>query len=158
MSANGQAKVTAYEQDLVRNDLPVVIPGDTVRVHNMIVERKVTQKSLKIERIAARGKDKTKGSGPQRLQVFEGTVIALNGDGIRKSVTVRKISNGVGVEKVFLLNSMRVEKIEVVRHGKVCRAKIYFLRKRVGKGIRLREVRKYTEKAAAKLAAKNAAN
>lgn len=149
MSVNGQAKVLAYEQDQLRNDLPEIIPGDTVRVHNMIVERKVTQKSLKIERIAARGKDKGK-AGTQRSQVYEGTVIALNGTGLRKSVTVRKISNGVGVEKVFLLESKRVEKVEVVRHGKVCRAKIYFLRKRVGKGIRLREVRKYTAKQSAK--------
>lgn len=142
MSVNGQAKVFAYEKEQLRTDLPVILPGDTVRVHNMIVERKIIQKSLKIERIAARGKDKTKGSA-QRSQVFEGTVIAINGSGLRRSITVRKISNGVGVEKVFLLESKRVEKVEVVRHGKVCRAKIYYLRKRVGKGIRLREVRKF---------------
>lgn len=84
--------------------------GDTVKVHYRIVEGK-----------------------SERIQIYEGLVIAINNSGIRRSVTVRKISYGVSVERIFPVNSPRVEKIEVVRHGRVRRAKLYYIRNRVGK-------------------------
>lgn len=75
----------------------------------------------------------------ERTQVFEGVVIARRGDGLREMFTVRKISHGVGVERIFPLHSPRIEKIEVTRHGKVRRAKLFFLRNRIGKKARLKE-------------------
>ena len=90
--------------------------GDTVRVHV-----------------------KVKEGSRERIQVFEGTVIAKKHGGIDESITVRRISYGVGVEKVFPLHAPAVEKIELVRKGKVRRAKLYYLRDRVGKGAKLKE-------------------
>ena len=90
--------------------------GDTVRVH------------LKV-----------KEGNRERIQVFEGTVIAKKHGGIEESFTVRRISYGVGVEKVFPVHAPSVEKIEVVRHGKVRRAKLYYLRNRVGKAAKIKE-------------------
>lgn len=90
--------------------------GDTVRVHFRIVE----------------------GKG-ERVQLMEGVVIAIKNKGISRTFTVRKVSYGVGVERVFPLHSPRVEKVEVIRHGKVRRAKLYFLRERVGKSARIKE-------------------
>ena len=77
----------------------------------------------------------------ERIQVFEGTVMRLRGGGITRSITVRRIASGVGVERTFKIHSPRIEKIEVVRHGQVRRAQLYFLRKRVGKAATLRERR-----------------
>lgn len=91
--------------------------GDTVKVYFKIVE-----------------------GTTERVQVFEGTVIAKNNGGIRKTFTVRKISYGVGVERIFPLHSPRIEKIEVVRLGRVRRAKLYYLRDRVGKAAKVREL------------------
>jgi len=91
--------------------------GDTVKVHGQIKEGEKT-----------------------RIQVFEGTVIKIQGHGSRQTFTVRKKSNGVGVEKTWPLNSPLVEKVEVVRHGKVRRAKLYYLRDRVGKAAKVKEV------------------
>ena len=104
--------------DQIRTDLPELASGDTVKVSAKVVE-----------------------GGKERIQVFEGTIMKLKGGGIAKSITVRKIASGVGVERTFMVNSPRVEKIEVVRHGRVRRAQLYFLRDRVGKAATLRERR-----------------
>jgi large subunit ribosomal protein L19 len=105
-------------QDQLRNDLPELAAGDTVRVSAKVVE-----------------------GNRERIQVFEGTVMRLRGGGITRSITVRRIASGVGVERTFKVNSPRIEKIEVVRHGQVRRAQLYFLRDRVGKAATLRERR-----------------
>ena len=97
-------------------EVPEVAVGDTVRVHV-----------------------KVKEGSRERVQVFEGTVIAKKHGGIEDTITVRRISYGVGVEKVFPLHSPIIEKFEVVRHGYVRRAKLYYLRDRVGKSAKLRE-------------------
>ncbi|MES2208822.1 MAG: 50S ribosomal protein L19 [Chloroflexota bacterium] len=102
----------------IRTDLPVLASGDTVRVFARVVE-----------------------GGKERVQVFEGTLMRLRGGGITRSITVRKLASGVGVERTFKINSPRIEKIEVVRHGQVRRAQLYFLRNRVGKAATLRERR-----------------
>jgi len=104
--------------DQLRTDLPALATGDTVRVSARVVE-----------------------GGKERVQVFEGTVLRLSGGGIARTVTVRKIASGVGVERGFKIHSPRIEKIEVVRHGEARRARLYFLRRRVGKAATLRERR-----------------
>jgi len=104
--------------DQIRSDLPELASGDTVRVAARVVE-----------------------GGKERVQVFEGTVMRLRGGGIARSITVRKIASGVGVERTFKVNSPRIEKIDVVRHGQVRRAQLYYLRDRVGKAATLRERR-----------------
>ena len=104
--------------DQLRTDLPELATGDTVRVSARVVE-----------------------GNKERVQVFEGVVMRLRGGGITRSITVRKIASGVGVERTFKINSPRIEKIEVVRHGQARRAQLYFLRKRVGKSATLRERR-----------------
>lgn len=110
--------IKAIEATQLR-ELPTFGIGDVVKVHFKIVEGKT-----------------------ERVQVYEGTVIAMNNGGIRKTVTVRKISFGVGVERVFPLHSPRVERFELVRPGRVRRSKLYYLRDRVGKAVRLVEKRK----------------
>jgi large subunit ribosomal protein L19 len=105
-------------KDQLRSDIPEIAPGDTVKVAARVVE-----------------------GNRERIQVFEGTVIRLTGGGITRSVTVRRIASGVGVERTFKVNSPRIDRIEVVRHGVARRAKLYFLRKRVGKAATLRERR-----------------
>jgi large subunit ribosomal protein L19 len=97
-------------------DLPAVEVGDTVKVHVKVRE-----------------------GARERIQVFEGTVIAKKHGGIEETFTVRRISYGVGVEKVFPLHAPSIDKIEVVRHGKVRRAKLYYLRGRVGKAAKVKE-------------------
>jgi large subunit ribosomal protein L19 len=104
------------EQKQMKKDLPEFIPGDTVRVHLKVVEG---------ER--------------ERIQVFEGVVIARANGGLKETFTVRKISGGVGVERIFPLHSPMISKIEVVRRGRVRRAKLYYLRKRAGKAARIAE-------------------
>jgi len=104
--------------DQIRTDLPELATGDTVRVSARVVE-----------------------GNKERVQVFEGVVMRLRGGGITRSITVRKIASGVGVERTFKINSPRIEKIDVVRHGQARRAQLYFLRKRVGKSATLRERR-----------------
>lgn len=79
----------------------------------------------------------------ERIQMFEGTIIKIQGEGIRRAFTVRRLSYGVGVERTFLLNSPRVENIKVVRHGKVRRARLFYLRDRVGKASKLKEKTDY---------------
>jgi large subunit ribosomal protein L19 len=102
----------------VRSDLPELASGDTVRVSAKVVE-----------------------GNRERIQVFEGTVMRLRGGGVTRSITVRALRSGVGVERTFKINSPRIDKIEVVRHGVARRAQLYFLRKRVGKAASLRERR-----------------
>lgn len=104
--------------DQIRSDLPELASGDTVRVSAKVVE-----------------------GNRERIQVFEGTVMRLRGGGITRSITVRALRSGVGVERTFKINSPRIDKIEVVRHGVARRAQLYFLRKRVGKAASLRERR-----------------
>ena len=100
----------------MKQELPEVQVGDTVRVHVKIKE-----------------------GSRERIQIFEGTVIAKKHGGITETITVRRISYGVGVEKVFPVHSPSIDKIEVVRNGAVRRAKLYYLRGRVGKGAKVKE-------------------
>lgn len=104
------------EKQYMKKELPQFRIGDTVRTHMRVVEGE-----------------------KERIQVIEGVVIARKHDGIRETFTIRKISSGIGVERIFPIHSPRVEKIEVVRSGKVRRAKLYFLRDRKGKAARLTE-------------------
>lgn len=105
--------------EVQQTDHPQLRPGDTVRVHVLIVE-----------------------GDRERVQVFNGIVIRLRGGGQNTTFTVRRIaSHGIGVERTFLLHSPRIEKIEVVRHAKVRRAQLYYMRDRKGKAARLREQR-----------------
>lgn len=108
--------IQALEQEQLRSDIPEFRPGDTVKVHAKIVE-----------------------GSRERIQVFEGIIIARQGVGVREMFTVRRISYGVGVERTFLVHSPRVEKIEVTRRGIVRRAKLYYLRNLTGKAARIRE-------------------
>lgn len=108
--------IRSIDQEQIRTDLPVFSAGDSVRVHIRIVEGK-----------------------RERVQVFEGVVLKRQGGGIRETFTVRKISFGVGVEKIFPVNSPSIEKIEVTRKGKVRRAKLNYLRNRVGKAAKVKE-------------------
>ena len=102
----------------LRTDLPELASGDTVRVSARVRE-----------------------GNRERIQVFEGTVMRLRGGGIARSITVRALRSGVGVERTFKIHSPRIDKIEVVRHGVARRAQLYFLRQRVGKSATLRERR-----------------
>ena len=106
----------SFTQKHLKAEPPVVTVGDTVRVH------------LKV-----------KEGNRERIQVFEGTVIAKKHGGIEETFTVRRISYGIGVEKVCPLHAPSIEKVEVVRHGKVRRAKLYYLRDRVGKAAKVKE-------------------
>ncbi|MFV0555547.1 MAG: 50S ribosomal protein L19 [Lactovum sp.] len=100
----------------LRTDLPNFRPGDSVKVHAKVVE-----------------------GTRERIQIFEGVVIARQGSGISETYTVRKISGGIGVERIFPLHTPRVEKIEVIRYGRVRRAKLYYLRNLQGKAARIKE-------------------
>ena len=110
--------------------LPQLSPGDTVRVHVRVKET-----SVKEER------GKAKETERERVQVFEGLVIGLRGSGTRATMTVRKISFGQGVERIFPLQARTIEKIEIVKHARVRRAKLYFIRERKGKAGRMKERR-----------------
>lgn len=106
----------SIEAEQSKKEAPEPRPGETVRVHVKVVEGE-----------------------KERTQVFEGIVIRVSGKGNRATFTVRKISYGVGVERIFPLHSPRIEKVEVISRGKVRRAKLYYLRERSGKGARLYE-------------------
>ena len=110
------AKITESQ---LRNDIPDFRAGDSVRVHARIVE-----------------------GSRERIQIFEGVVIKRRGEGISETYTVRKISNGIGVERTFPVHTPRVDKIEVTRHGRVRRAKLYYLRALHGKAARIPERRR----------------
>ena len=105
--------IDELEKPYMEKEVPDVNPGDTVRVFVRIVE-----------------------GNKERIQAFEGTIIKKHGSGINKTITVRKVFQGVGVERVFLLHSPRIDKINVVRRGDVKRAKLYYLRERSGKATR----------------------
>ncbi len=110
--------IRKIQQDYMKDDIPEFRAGDTVRVHVKVVEGQ-----------------------RERIQVYEGVVIKRRGSGVNATYTVRKISYGVGVERTFPLHSPKVEKIELVRRGKVRRSKLYYLRDRVGKAARIKERR-----------------
>ncbi len=111
--------IDLLQREQEKPEVPVLRSGDTVRVHVKVVE-----------------------GTRERIQVFEGVVIAVNGTtGLRTSFTVRRVSHGVGVERTFLVHSPRLDRIEVLRHGDVRRAKLYYLREKVGKRARIRERR-----------------
>ena len=110
-----QKAIERIEKRHLRRDGPVLKPGDTVRVHSRISE-----------------------GDKDRIQVFEGVIIRINGGSHRATFTVRKVSYGIGVERIFPLHSPRIDKVEVMRTGRVRRARLYFLRDRTGKAARLR--------------------
>lgn len=110
--------IRSLEREQLRSDLPVFNVGDTVRVFVKVVE-----------------------GSRERLQAFEGTVIARRNGSIRETFTVRRVSYGIGVERTFPLHSPRVDRIEVIRRGKVRRAKLYYLRERSGKAAKIKELR-----------------
>lgn len=111
--------IKAIEQEYIKENVEKIIVGTTVKVHVKIKE-----------------------GNRERIQIFEGIVIKRQNAGLNQTFTVRKISNGVGVERTFPVNSPKIEKIEITRYGKARRAKLYYLRDRVGKAARLREVKK----------------
>lgn len=113
-------------KDQIRSDIPTFREGDTVRVNVRVVDFKETKKGVERR---------------ERLQAFEGLVIARHNNGISSTFTVRKISDGIGVERVFPLHSPMIESIKVVRLGRVRRAKLYYLRQLSGKAARIRERR-----------------
>ena len=111
-------KLDDVESAYLRDDLPEFSPGDTVRVHVRVAE-----------------------AGRERIQVFDGLVIAKAGSGLSETFTVRKMSFGVGVERIFPSHSPVISKLEVLRKGDVRRAKLYYLRDRVGRAARIKELR-----------------
>lgn len=106
--------VSQLEAAQSKKEIPALRPGETVRVHVKVIEGE-----------------------KERTQVFEGIVIGLSGSGNRATFTVRKVSYGVGVERIFPLHSPRIDKVEIIARGKVRRAKLYYLRERSGKAARL---------------------
>lgn len=108
--------ITSIEQQQLKSDIPNFNVGDTVKVHAKVVEGK-----------------------RERIQIFEGTVLKRQNGGLKENFTVRKISYGVGVERTFPLHSPRIEKIEVTRKGKARKAKLNYLRDRIGKAIKVKE-------------------
>ncbi|MBD1866546.1 50S ribosomal protein L19 [Oculatella sp. FACHB-28] len=111
-----QEIIRSIEAEQLKSDLPIIHVGDTIRVGVRIQE-----------------------GGKERVQPYEGTVIAMRNGGINETITVRRIFQGVGVERVFLLHSPRVANIKIIRRGKARRAKLYYLRDRVGKATRLKQ-------------------
>ena len=108
--------IQAFTNEQLKTEVPVIRIGDTIRIHNKIKE-----------------------GNKERIQMFEGTVIAKHGGGISETFTVRRVSYGCGVEKTFPLHSPNVAKVDVIRVGKVRRAKLYYLRDRVGKASKVKE-------------------
>jgi large subunit ribosomal protein L19 len=113
---HAQEIIQSIEKEQLKSDLPQIYVGDTVRVGVRIRE-----------------------GGKERTQPYEGTVIAMRNGGINETITVRRIFQGIGVERVFLLPSPRINYIKVIRRGKARRAKLYYLRQRVGKKTRLKQ-------------------
>lgn len=111
-------QIDLVEKEQERSDIPDFRIGDTVEVHYKVIE-----------------------GGRERIQIFKGVVIGIKSKGLSKSFTVRKVSFGIGVEKIFPLHSPKINKIEITRHGKVRRSKLYYLRDRIGKKARVKERR-----------------
>ena len=122
--------IETIESADLKKALPQLNPGDTVRVHVRVKETAVKEE-----------RGKSKETERERVQVFEGLVIGLRGSGVRATMTVRKVSFGHGVERIFPLHARTIEKIEVVKHARVRRAKLYFLRELKGKAGRMKEKR-----------------
>jgi large subunit ribosomal protein L19 len=125
--------IDELELEQQKESVPALRPGDTIKVHAKVVE-----------------------GTRERIQVFEGLVIRVTGGGLRRNFTVRRVTHGVGVERTFLIHSPRIDKIEVVRHGEVRQARLYYLRGKVGKEARIRERR--AKEAPAAVAEEPAAN
>jgi large subunit ribosomal protein L19 len=113
---NAQEIIRSIEAEQLKSNLPEIYIGDTVKVGVIIQE-----------------------GGKERTQPYEGVVIAMRNSGINKTITVRRVFQGVGVERVFLLHSPRIDSVKVMRRGKVRRAKLYYLRDRVGKATRIKQ-------------------
>lgn len=111
-----QEVIRSIEAEQLKSDLPTIHVGDTVKVGVRIRE-----------------------GGKERVQPYEGTVIAMRNGGINETITVRRIFLGIGVERVFLVHSPRIERIKIIRRGKVRRAKLFYLRARVGKATRVKQ-------------------
>ena len=109
-------KIQAFVNEQLKENVPTLNIGDTVKVHNKIKE-----------------------GTRERVQIFEGTIIAKHGGGISETFTVRRVAYGCGIEKTFPVHSPNVEKVEIVRSGKVRRAKLYYVRDRVGKAAKVKE-------------------
>jgi large subunit ribosomal protein L19 len=124
--------IDAVEAGDLKQGLPRLNAGDTVRVHVRVKETSVKEEI----------KGKPKETERERVQVFEGIVIGLRGAGARATMTVRKVSFGTGVERIFPLHARTIEKVEVVKHAHVRRAKLYFLRELKGKAARMKETKK----------------
>lgn len=110
--------IQSIEQEQLKESVPDFRAGDTVRVYVKVVE-----------------------GGKERIQPFEGVVITKRNEGLKSTFTVRKISHSIGVERSFMLHSPRIDRIEVLRHGAVRRAKLYYLRDKVGRAARIKEAR-----------------
>ena len=108
------------DQDSLKSDRPAIAPGDLVKVHVRVVE-----------------------GGKERVQIFQGNVIGIQGSGLQETFTVRKVSSGVGVERTFPVHSPIIAKLERVSRGDVRRAKLYYLRDRTGKAAKIREKREH---------------
>ena len=113
---NAQEIILDLEKEYLKTDLPTINVGDTVKIGVKIQE-----------------------GGKERTQPYEGTVIGMSNGGINETITVRRVFQGVGVERVFLIHSPRVDNIKILRRGKVNRAKLYYLRDRVGKATRIKQ-------------------
>lgn len=111
--------INELEKQHYKNDVPDFKPGDSVRAHVRVVE-----------------------GARERIQIFEGVVIKRRGHGLNETFTLRRLSYGVGVERTFPIHAPKVDRIEVVRRGRVRRAKLYYLRQRVGKAARIKEARR----------------
>lgn len=111
--------IYSLEKEYIKSDIPQFRAGDTVKVHVKVVE-----------------------GNRERIQVFEGVVIRRRGGGLGETFTVRRVSYGVGVERTFPLHSQKIDKIEVMRRGRVRRARLYYLRKLRGKAARIKELRR----------------
>src|SRR5213082_1832065 len=121
----GRALIDSVENAQLRKDIPEIMSGDTVRLQVRVVE-----------------------GSRERLQPFEGVVMRLRGGGVNRNFTARRVTNSVGVERTLLINSPRIEKIEVLRHARVRRKQLYYLRGRTGKAARLKEVLPISKQAA----------
>ena len=117
--------IEQLEKEQLKKKTPALRAGDTVRVHAKVVE-----------------------GTRERIQVFEGTIIRVTGGGLRRNFTVRRVTHGVGVERTFLVHSPRIDKIDVLRHGDVRQARLYYLRGKVGREARIHERRRLVAEAA----------